>query len=64
MSMLTRKDLEMERWLRRREEGILCWTTKDGKRIPLKDMSDSHIEHALALLEKEMLVSENQGILE
>lgn len=41
------KDLELELWLRRRNSGLIVWTTKDGKEISLKDMSDTHLENAI-----------------
>jgi len=41
------KDLEMELWLRRRNSGLLKWTTKNGEEIALKDMSDEHLKNAL-----------------
>lgn len=44
---LTEEDLRLEMWLREREQGKLVWETKDGQKIPLKDMSDSHLQNAL-----------------
>lgn len=39
------EDLEKELWLREREEKY--WETKDGKRIPLKEMTTEHIMNAI-----------------
>lgn len=30
--------------------GALIWTTRDGEEIPLSDMSERHIDNALAIL--------------
>ena len=46
------RDLYMEKWLRNRNKGQLVWVTKDGKEIPIKDMTDEHIENSIVLLEK------------
>ena len=35
----TLKDLELEYWLRKRNNGTLIWKTKSGAYIPLKDMT-------------------------
>lgn len=32
------------------KEGI--WTTKDGRRIPITEMSDRHIENTIRMLER------------
>ena len=45
-------DLHREQWLRKRNSGELTWTTKEGKRIPVKEMSDSHLENTIKFLEK------------
>jgi len=47
MQNATLDDLKLELWLRRRNAGDLVWTTKSGERIPLKDMSSSHLENAI-----------------
>lgn len=46
----TLKSLQLELWLRRRNSGELRWTTKDGREIPIKDMTDKHIENAISTL--------------
>ena len=47
MYQATGYDLEMELWLRRRNEGQIVWSTKDGFEIPIKDMTDVHLDNAL-----------------
>lgn len=44
-------DLKMELWLRMRDAGELVWVTKEGKEIPIKDMSTEHLINALRCLE-------------
>lgn len=40
-------DILQERWLRRRDSGELVWKTKGGIEIPIKDLSDDHIENII-----------------
>ncbi len=46
----TLQDLLLEKWLRRREEGSLVWTTKEGKVIPIKELSDQHLINIVNML--------------
>ena len=47
------EDIQMELWLRKRNNGDIQWTTKDGTRIPIKDMSDNHLKNVLNMLSHE-----------
>jgi hypothetical protein len=42
----TRTDLVKELWLRERNSGALVWVTASGEKVPVKDMTDSHLKNA------------------
>lgn len=46
----TFKDIMAELWLRKRNSGCIVWTTKDGKKIPIKDLSDEHLVNIVNML--------------
>ena len=43
----TVEDLRLEQFLRNRNSGKLIWKTKEGKIIPLKELSDEHLTNIL-----------------
>lgn len=49
----TLNDLKKELWLRERESDNIIWTTKNGDKISIRRMSNSHLINAVAVLEKQ-----------
>ena len=43
MKIADMNDLKLEQWIRRRNSAQIIWKTKDGREIPIKDMSDTPI---------------------
>lgn len=46
------ENLEKELWLRLRNSGALTWRTREGKDIPIKDMSDEHLVNAIHMIQR------------
>lgn len=40
-------DIRLEQFLRNRNSGKLVWKTKEGRIIPLKELSDEHLTNIL-----------------
>lgn len=47
------QDLELELWLRQRNSDSIYWKTKDGRKIPIKDMDNNHLANTLKMLLKQ-----------
>ena len=45
-------DLRIELWLRLREAGEIAWITKQGKAIPLKEMTTTHLVNAIKIFNR------------
>lgn len=48
-------DLQLERWLRARNNGDIIWTTKEGNQVPIKDMTDTHLVNTINMLERKSI---------
>lgn len=46
------EDLLLELFLRKRESGSLIWKTKEGKIIPIKDLSDNHLISVIRMIDR------------
>lgn len=55
----TYEDLEFEVQLRRREQAV--WTTKDGRQIPIKELSANHIRNILNMLDRQSEIDALEG---
>lgn len=53
MTKASYTDLQLELWLRRREQGEIVWITKEGKVLPIKDMTNPHLVNTMRMLERQ-----------
>ena len=53
------EDLYRELWLRKRSRGEIVWVTKNGQTIPINEMTDSHLENTINMLERVREQEEN-----
>lgn len=51
--LATYSDLKLELWLRQREADNILWETKNGDKLSIRKMSDSHLTNAINFLEKQ-----------
>lgn len=58
------QDLKIEAWLRAREAGKIVWVTREGKQIPIKEMTDTHLCNTLKMLERQAEEKEELSIEE
>lgn len=61
-------DLQLELWLRHRNNNSIVWTTKQGEQIPINQMTDEHLINTINLIEKikenKMFQLEHEGEIE
>lgn len=51
-------DIRLEIWIRERNDREIVWETKDGTKIPIRDMSLSHLRNVERMLERAGQLSE------
>lgn len=51
-------DIRLEIWIRERNDREIVWETKDGAKIPIRDMSLSHLRNVERMLERNEHLSE------
>ena len=49
------KDLELELWLRMRENDEITWTTRDGREVPINKMEESHLINTVNMIKNNKL---------
>lgn len=50
--LATYQDLLLEKWLRQRDSEEIFWKTKNGDKIPIKRLSDYHLDNIINLFNK------------
>ncbi len=45
-------DIQLEMWFRKRNKGEIVWITKDKEQIPIKDLSDEHLQNIYNMMLK------------
>lgn len=50
--LATYQDLLLEKWLRQRDSEEIFWETKNGDKIPIKRLSDYHLDNIINLFKK------------
>ena len=52
-TIATYEELLLERFLRKREQGLIVWRTRDNTEISINRMSDQHLENLINYLDRE-----------
>lgn len=56
----TLEDLKRELWFRLRENKSIVWVTKDGREIPINELSDTHLLNIITILKGKQTISEQE----